>query len=88
MIKLVYLANVELGHQIKDTEEVRKYFWTNFSKYFTESADYLGWSHTITRTIDCANGIGAKAMPEFSNLISKYITAHLANNNEDEYLNK
>jgi hypothetical protein len=50
---------------ITSTEEVRDLFYQNFSRYFKESADYLGWKHTISRSIDCANGVGAIAMPHF-----------------------
>lgn len=59
----VYLANVELKRLITDTEEVRSLFWINFSKYFIDSADYLKWKQPIDRVIDCANGVGARALP-------------------------
>jgi phosphomannomutase len=73
---------------ITSTEEVRPLFEQNFSRYFTEAADYLGWKNIINRTIDCANGVGAKAMPNFNNLIKNYITAELNNTSDDEFLNK
>lgn len=74
--------------QIKDTEEVRSAFWKTFSGYFTKAADYLGWKEKINRTIDCANGVGAVAMPHFNELIKDYINAELNNAGDAEFLNK
>jgi phosphomannomutase len=72
---------------IANTEDIRSLYEQNFCRYFTEAADYLGWKHTIQRTIDCANGVGANAMPQFNPLISKYIVAELSNAHDDEFLN-
>jgi phosphoacetylglucosamine mutase len=67
---------------------VRSEFWRVFSGYFTNAANYLGWKQTIQRTVDCANGVGAKAMPYFSEIIKDYIAAELVNTSDDDYLNK
>lgn len=48
----------------------------------------MGWKNIIERTIDCANGVGAKAMPHFNPLIKKYINANLINTDDDEFLNE
>jgi hypothetical protein len=72
-----------LKKTITNPEELRPLFEQNFSKYFTEAADYLGWKQPIHRTIDCANGVGAKAMPNFNPLIKEYIVAELTNTNDD-----
>jgi phosphoacetylglucosamine mutase len=66
---------------------VRADFWKNFSSFFTRTADYLGWKQPISRTVDCANGVGAVAMPHFNELVSKYIKVTLINTNDHEYLN-
>lgn len=84
----MYLANVEHHKLITETEQIRPLFYENFSQYFTQAADFLGWKNTIERTIDCANGVGAKAMPHFSALINKYIHANLINTDDDEFLNE
>ena len=52
------------------------------------SAEYLGWNQQIKRTIDCANGVGAIAMPEFNKIINKYIEAELVNTSDIDYLNE
>ena len=74
--------------EIKDPEDVRSEFWKVFCGYFTKAADYLGWKEQLHRTVDCANGVGAVAMPHFNELIKTYISAELSNISEDEYLNK
>lgn len=77
-----------LKKKITDPEEVRSQFWKIFSGYFIKSAEYLGWKEPIQRTVDCANGVGASAMPHFSELIENFIHPELLNTSDDEYLNK
>jgi len=77
-----------LKKEIKDTEEVRSEFWKYFSNHFLKGANYLGWDKIIHRTVDCANGVGAAALPHFNLIIKDYINAEMINSQDHEYLNK
>ena len=66
---------------------MRPEFWTRFCQYFDVCAKYLNWGKVEGRTIDCANGVGGRIMPEFIKFLKPYFDIKLINNTKDENLN-
>lgn len=69
-----------------DIEEIRRKYWENFSDYFVQAAEYIGWDQESKivkhRAIDCANGVGGHSMPEFIKRLDKHFKIDLFNGSD------
>ena len=87
----VYLYNRVLKpknlEENPNPEKLSDYFWNNFCDYFKKAAKYLGWNKVLHRSIDCANGVGGKIMPNFNDNLKDYFSIDLFNVTADHLLN-